>query len=209
MGRWFVEFLASQGFAVEVADPSGAPAGFPQWRTGARPISRTTSSCCATPLGVTDAILRDLALRRPPGVIFDVGSLKSPAARRAHRAEIARRAGHLGAPDVRARHRAALRPPRDFRRPGPCRGAGDGARAVRPHHGGAGGDEPRRARPPHRLRARPVARAEHRVLHRAGRKRRGGAAAGEARRAPHSIRSSTWRRAWRRRARSCTTRSRA
>src|SRR4029077_20933800 len=32
----------------------------------------------ATPLGVTDAILKDLALRRPPGVIFDVGSLKSP-----------------------------------------------------------------------------------------------------------------------------------
>src|SRR2546430_5308834 len=32
----------------------------------------------ATPLGITDAILRDLALRRPAGVIFDVGSLKSP-----------------------------------------------------------------------------------------------------------------------------------
>jgi chorismate mutase/prephenate dehydrogenase len=32
----------------------------------------------ATPLGVTDAILRELALRRPPGVIFDLGSLKSP-----------------------------------------------------------------------------------------------------------------------------------
>jgi chorismate mutase/prephenate dehydrogenase len=32
----------------------------------------------ATPLGATDAILKDLALRRPPGVIFDVGSLKSP-----------------------------------------------------------------------------------------------------------------------------------
>ena len=32
----------------------------------------------ATPLGATDPILKDLALRRPPGVIFDVGSLKSP-----------------------------------------------------------------------------------------------------------------------------------
>ena len=32
----------------------------------------------ATPLGATDAVLKDLALRRPPGVIFDVGSLKSP-----------------------------------------------------------------------------------------------------------------------------------
>jgi chorismate mutase / prephenate dehydrogenase len=32
----------------------------------------------ATPLRVTDAILRDLALRRPAGVVLDVGSLKSP-----------------------------------------------------------------------------------------------------------------------------------
>jgi len=32
----------------------------------------------ATPLGITDAILRELALRRPRGVVFDVGSLKSP-----------------------------------------------------------------------------------------------------------------------------------
>ena len=32
----------------------------------------------ATPLGVTDKILREVAMRRPKGVIFDVGSLKSP-----------------------------------------------------------------------------------------------------------------------------------
>ena len=32
----------------------------------------------AAPLGATDAILRELALRRPPGVVFDIGSLKSP-----------------------------------------------------------------------------------------------------------------------------------
>ena len=28
MGRWFAEFMASQGFAVEIADPAGAPTGF-------------------------------------------------------------------------------------------------------------------------------------------------------------------------------------
>src|SRR4029078_13875 len=28
MGRWFAEFMASQGFAVEVADPAGVPGGF-------------------------------------------------------------------------------------------------------------------------------------------------------------------------------------
>ena len=27
MGRWFADFMASQGFSVEVADPAGAPAG--------------------------------------------------------------------------------------------------------------------------------------------------------------------------------------
>lgn len=78
MGGWFVQFLASQGFAVEVADPAGAPAGahrVDDWRTT---DLKHDFIVVATPLGLTDAILRDLALRRPPGVIFDVGSLKSP-----------------------------------------------------------------------------------------------------------------------------------
>ena len=78
MGGWFVQFLASQGFAVEVADPAGAPPGTPRvddWRTTDLAHDFIV---LATPLGLTDAILRDLALRRPTGVIFDVGSLKSP-----------------------------------------------------------------------------------------------------------------------------------
>jgi chorismate mutase/prephenate dehydrogenase len=78
MGRWFVEFLASQGFGVEVADPAGAPPGatrLDDWRDS---DLRHDFIVVATPLGATDAILRELALRRPPGVLFDVGSLKSP-----------------------------------------------------------------------------------------------------------------------------------
>lgn len=78
MGGWFVEFLSSQGFSVEVADPAGAPAGavgVADWRAT---DLKHDFIVVATPLGATDAILRDLALRRPPGVIFDVGSLKSP-----------------------------------------------------------------------------------------------------------------------------------
>jgi chorismate mutase/prephenate dehydrogenase len=78
MGRWFAEFMASQGFAVEVADPVGAPAGFthvPDWRDSAL---QHDFIVIATPLGITDKILRELAMRRPKGVIFDVGSLKSP-----------------------------------------------------------------------------------------------------------------------------------
>src|SRR5579863_1514678 len=79
MGTWFVSFLASQGFAVEVADPAAAAAA-----GGARVDDWRSTDLAhdfivlATPLGITDAILRDLALRRPAGVIFDVGSLKSP-----------------------------------------------------------------------------------------------------------------------------------
>jgi chorismate mutase/prephenate dehydrogenase len=78
MGRWFVEFLSSQGFSVEVADPGAVPSGVARvddWRTT---DLKHDFIVLATPLGVTDAILRELALRRPSGVIFDVGSLKSP-----------------------------------------------------------------------------------------------------------------------------------
>ncbi len=78
MGRWFAEFMASQGFTVTVADPAGGPAGMPHvedWKTS--PLNHDFI-VIATPLGTTDKILRELAMRRPKGVIFDVGSLKSP-----------------------------------------------------------------------------------------------------------------------------------
>ena len=78
MGGWFVGFLGSQGFTVEVADPSGGPAGVPHVEDWRKTDLNYDYIIVATPLGVTDAILSDLALRRPRGVIFDVGSLKSP-----------------------------------------------------------------------------------------------------------------------------------
>jgi chorismate mutase / prephenate dehydrogenase len=78
IGGWFVQFLSSQGFDVEVADPAPVPAGL-------RHITDWHSSdlshdfiIVATPLGATNRILAELATRRPRGVIFDVGSLKSP-----------------------------------------------------------------------------------------------------------------------------------
>jgi chorismate mutase/prephenate dehydrogenase len=78
MGGWFVSFLASQGFAVEVADPAAAAGGTARVADWHSTDLKHDFIVLATPLGTTDAILRDLALRRPPGVIFDVGSLKSP-----------------------------------------------------------------------------------------------------------------------------------
>ena len=78
MGGWFVGFLGSQGFTVEVADPSGGPAGVPHVEDWRKTDLNYDYIIVATPLGLTDAILSELAQRRPRGVIFDVGSLKSP-----------------------------------------------------------------------------------------------------------------------------------
>jgi chorismate mutase / prephenate dehydrogenase len=78
MGGWFVSFLASQGFAVEVADPAPTPEGVARVEDWRNSDLKHDFIVLATPLGATEAILKDLALRRPPGVIFDVGSLKSP-----------------------------------------------------------------------------------------------------------------------------------
>jgi len=78
MGRWFVEFLTSQGFSVEVADPNPSVEGVARADDWRKTDLKHDYIVLATPLGVTDGILRELALRRPTGVIFDVGSLKSP-----------------------------------------------------------------------------------------------------------------------------------
>ncbi len=78
MGRWFAQFLASQGFSVTVADPAGAPPGFAlvdDWRTVARGQDVVV---VAAPLGATAGILQDLAGLAPRGLVFDIGSLKGP-----------------------------------------------------------------------------------------------------------------------------------
>jgi chorismate mutase / prephenate dehydrogenase len=75
IGGWFVQFLSSQGFSVEIADPAGSAGAITDWRSSALDHDFIL---VATPLGATDRILRELAERRPAGVVFDVGSLKSP-----------------------------------------------------------------------------------------------------------------------------------
>ncbi|MEJ0100164.1 MAG: bifunctional chorismate mutase/prephenate dehydrogenase [Pseudomonadota bacterium] len=80
MGGWFVQFLQSQGFTVQVADPNGGPPGVPvtaDWRT-LNDLDAFDYIVVATPLGASDAILTQLAARQPKGVVFDLGSLKSP-----------------------------------------------------------------------------------------------------------------------------------
>jgi chorismate mutase / prephenate dehydrogenase len=78
MGRWFVDFLASQGFDVEVADPSGAVAGYrhlDQWQDS---LLDHDMIVVATPLGITAGVLETLARRRPRGLVFDLASVKTP-----------------------------------------------------------------------------------------------------------------------------------
>ena len=78
MGRWFARFLTSQGFVVEIADPAGPVAGYahhPDWRTIALDHDVVV---VAAPLRISASILEELAARPPRGLVFDIGSLKSP-----------------------------------------------------------------------------------------------------------------------------------
>jgi len=78
MGAWFSDFLASQGFLVTIADPRGGLPGFDQladWQD--HPLD-SDLIVLATPLSATAEILKLLAKRAPRGLIFDLGSLKTP-----------------------------------------------------------------------------------------------------------------------------------
>jgi len=78
MGAWMVRFLASQGFEVEIADPAGALEGH-SWRADWRESELDHDLIVVSaPLRISNEILHELAERRPSGVVFDVGSLKSP-----------------------------------------------------------------------------------------------------------------------------------
>jgi chorismate mutase/prephenate dehydrogenase len=78
MGGWFAEFLASQGFRVAVADPKGAQPGFDlivDWQADPLDFDLIV---LATPLSDTADLLHALARRKPRGLVFDLGSLKTP-----------------------------------------------------------------------------------------------------------------------------------
>jgi chorismate mutase/prephenate dehydrogenase len=78
MGLWFVDFLDSQGFEVTVADPVNQVDGFRQvddWQTTDDHFDVTV---IAAPIGVSADILDAMAVSGRKGLIFDIGSLKSP-----------------------------------------------------------------------------------------------------------------------------------
>jgi chorismate mutase/prephenate dehydrogenase len=78
MGGWFSEFLASQGFSVSISDPSGCLPGFDRLADWEGDPLDFDLIVLATPLRVTGALLTALAGRKPRGLVFDLGSLKTP-----------------------------------------------------------------------------------------------------------------------------------
>lgn len=80
MGRWFSDFMASQGYTVTVADPARKPdnaayAYIADWRESSLDYDLIV---VATPLKIANVVLQELAVRKPRGVVFDIGSLKTP-----------------------------------------------------------------------------------------------------------------------------------
>jgi chorismate mutase/prephenate dehydrogenase len=78
MGRWMADFLASQGFSITIADPSGGVDGYESVADWAQTDLSHDLVVVATPLKIANETLKALAGRRPRGVVFDIGSLKTP-----------------------------------------------------------------------------------------------------------------------------------
>lgn len=77
MGGWFVNFFASQGFETTIAD-SHADDGSGVFRNWTDAGVDYDVIVVATPLAVSGRILAQLAVLKPPGLVFDIGSLKTP-----------------------------------------------------------------------------------------------------------------------------------
>jgi chorismate mutase / prephenate dehydrogenase len=83
MGRWFAEFLSSQGYTLTIADPARRPESeaadnctyLADWRDS--PLEHDLI-VVATPLKIANLVLEELAQRKPRGIVFDIGSLKTP-----------------------------------------------------------------------------------------------------------------------------------
>ncbi|MFO7287569.1 MAG: prephenate dehydrogenase/arogenate dehydrogenase family protein [Gammaproteobacteria bacterium] len=78
MGAWFAQFLASQGYAIEIADPSPSELPFPRIDDWRKSDLTHDVILVATPIKVAAEVLGELADRRPKGLVLDIGSLKTP-----------------------------------------------------------------------------------------------------------------------------------
>ena len=81
MGAWFAQFLSSQGFAVEIADPSDAPSPFPRSADWHASKLDHDLIVVATPMKVAARVLLELADRKPHGPRHRHRLAEEPAAR--------------------------------------------------------------------------------------------------------------------------------
>ena len=95
MGQWFARFLAASNYSVTTADPASPPAGaeFEHVRDWSALTLDHDLIVIATPMGLTNTILHQLAAAPPRGLVFDIGSLKSPL--RTGLAALAQAGGHV------------------------------------------------------------------------------------------------------------------
>jgi len=78
MGDWMARYLDTVGYTVEIADPASGDSLFPStpdWRDSELDHDVIV---VAAPLRDTNEVLKALAEIGPPGLVFDVGSLKAP-----------------------------------------------------------------------------------------------------------------------------------
>lgn len=80
MGQWLARFLDGQGFEVTIADPSctnDRQSCVSDWRTAPLDVDVIV---VAAPIAASARILEALSAIGPPGLVFDVASIKSPLA---------------------------------------------------------------------------------------------------------------------------------
>jgi len=77
MGRWFAAMLASQGFAVDIADPAveDGQGLFRRWEDAGVDYDIIV---VAAPIARCGEILSAIAERKPKGLVLDIASLKTP-----------------------------------------------------------------------------------------------------------------------------------
>lgn len=88
MGRWFAAFLGEQGFRVAVADPGiggdadgerdGERDGEGRFRDWTEAPDDFDLTVVAAPLAVTADLLSEIAAAGRRGLVFDIGSVKTP-----------------------------------------------------------------------------------------------------------------------------------
>jgi len=78
MGQWFVRFLTSQAYQVEICDPAVATDQSGYYSRLADCTLDHDLIVVAAPIEASAQLLMELSQRKPGGIIFDISSLKGP-----------------------------------------------------------------------------------------------------------------------------------